>query len=255
MWERLREWASPYLIKWFVHPYEKLTEAELAAQKQFLEKLDVRDRRKTDGLPIIIALVGLVGSGKSVVAKHLAEVLGATIVCADDIRVELRKQGASYDRAWLIAENAAIDALRCGCNVIMDSDFIDWRKRASLLVKAREWRGWWSQQGVDLGYVRVYCDVDVVVGRIISSAYINSPDDFFGSASSNWVGSAQSRGAAVKLREMWRRTPHHYCWVSDGGGKWVLKNLPFFIPWTVDTTKGGDLEVGCNILRWKSFPC
>lgn len=254
IWERLRERIAPTLMKWF-RCREDLSREERVAENRFFEKLVVVKSR-LDPPPVVVALIGLVGSGKSYVAKHLAEVLGATIVSGDDIRVELRKQGAPYEKAYPIAENAMIDIISRGGNVIMDSDFIDWRKRASLMTKARELseRG----MGIDLYYVRVYCDPDVVVGRIISSAYAPSPDDFFGGALSKWEGDEKLRGAAVKIREMWRRTPQHYRWVRSGGGKWVLKNLPIFTPYSgfiVDTTKGGDLMVGWDIRAWKSIPC
>ena len=72
------------------------------------------------------------------------------------------------------------------------------------------------------------------VGRALAASY--SADDFFGGAISSWQGSEQSRGAAVKVREIWRRTPNHYTWVNQGGGKWILKKLPFSIFAEIDTT-------------------
>jgi hypothetical protein len=50
------------------------------------------------------------------------------------------------------------------------------------------------------------------------------------------------KNATIALREMWRRTPHHYQWTSQGGGNWLLKKLPF-VDFEIDTTDGK---------KWKS---
>src|SRR3989344_5382852 len=126
-------------------------------------------------------------------------------------------------------DKPAIDAVKQGGNVILDSDFVDEKKRASVREKARK-------AGVRLVFVRTYCDLDVMVGRVLTATYHNRVDDFFGGVKSKWQGSEQSKGAAVKVREMWRRTPHHYRWVNQGGGKWVLKKFPFAIFAEINTT-------------------
>ena len=66
--------------------------------------------------------------------------------------------------------------------------------------------------------------------------YRDDVDDFFGGAPSKWKGSEQTKGAAVKVREMLRRTPHHYRWVNEVGGRWILKKLPFPVFAEIDTT-------------------
>jgi len=210
-----------------VHKREKLTQKEQRAQDSFLAKIDIK-KRKTEK-PVIVAIIGLVGSGKSSVAQELAKHIGATVIEGDDIRIELRKQSERYEKSRAIAENVAIEVVKQGGNVVLDSDFVDEKKRASVREKARK-------AGVRLVFVRTYCDLDVMVGRVLTATYRNRVDDFFGGASSKWTGSEQSKGAAVKVREMWRRTPHHYRWVNQGGGKWVLKKFPFAIFAEIDTT-------------------
>lgn len=231
MLARLKEAVLPRIIGAMVHKRERLTTKEQAAQKSFLAKLEV-PKRKT-GKPIIVALVGLIGSGKSSVAKELAERIGATVIEGDAIRVELRKQGERYERARAIAENVALEIIKQSGNVILDSDFVDEKKRASLREKARK-------AGVRLVFIRTHCDLDVVVGRVLEAKYHDNVDDFFGGATSKWKGSEQSKGAAVKVREMWRRTPHHYRWINQVGGKWVLKKLPFTVFAEIDTTDEGE---------------
>lgn len=189
--------------------------------------LSVKKRKSKK--PTIVAIIGLVGSGKSTVAQELAKHIGATIIKGDDIRIELRKQNECYERVRAIGENAALEVLKRGGNVILDSDFVDAKNRASAREKAQK-------AGVRLVFVRTHCDIDVIVGRVITATYHDSADDFFGGAKSRWQGSEQSKGAAVKIREMWRRTPHHYRWVNQEGGKWIIKKFPFPIFAEIDTT-------------------
>ena len=227
MFNRLIEFILPRIIGNMVHKREKLTQKEQRAQDSYLAVLDIK-KRKTEK-PVVVAIIGLVGSGKSSVAQELAKQIGATVIEGDDIRIELRKQSERYERARAIGENAALEILKRGGNVVLDSDFVDEKKRASIREKARK-------AGVRLVFVRTHCDLDVMVGRVLTATYHDKVDDFFGGASSKWTGTEQSKGAAVKVREMWRRTPHHYRWVNQGGGKWVLKKFPFAIFAEIDTT-------------------
>ena len=227
MFNRLIEFILPRIIGNMVHKREKLTQKEQRAQDSYLAVLDIK-KRKTEK-PVVVAIIGLVGSGKSSVAQELAKQIGATVIEGDDIRIELRKQSERYERARAIGENAALEILKRGGNVVLDSDFVDEKKRASIREKARK-------AGVRLVFVRTHCDLDVMVGRVLTATYHNRVDDFFGGAKSKWQGSEQSKGAVVKVREMWRRTPHHYRWVNQGGGQWVLKKFPFAIFAEIDTT-------------------
>lgn len=209
------------------HKREKLTAKEQRAQNAFLASLKIAKRRTKK--PIIVAMVGLVGSGKSSVAKELAGLIGANIIEGDKIRVLLRKEGEKYEGTRKIAENAAWEIIKQGGNVIMDFDHIDPKKRASLRTKARGVKA-------SIFFICTYADIDVIVGRILTAAYRNRVDDFFGGASSKWKGTEQSKGAVVKLREMLRRLPLHYNWKNKGGGQWVIKNPPCAVLADIDTT-------------------
>ncbi|MFH1178584.1 MAG: ATP-binding protein [bacterium] len=215
------------MIGVMVHKHETLTDQEEAAKKAFMAKLEKQARKTKD--KVIIAMIGLIGSGKSTVAKELAKHIGATVVEGDTIRVELRKQGARYERARAIAEEVALRLVEESNNAILDSDFIDAKKRASLREKARK-------AGVRVIFLCTYADIDVMIGRIITANYHGHVDDFFGGASTKWGGSEQSRGAVVKLREMYRRLPQHYRWQNKGGGKWVIKKPPCAVLADIDTT-------------------
>ena len=170
-------------------------------------------------------MVGAVGSGKSSVARVLAKAIGAKVIAGDAVRVELRNQSKSFSQVRNIAEKTATAILRQGRSVVLDSDFVDLKKRRSLESKAK-------QNGARVVYVRTFCDRDIMIGRLISAKY--SPKSFFGGASSEWRG--KNNGAVVALREMWRRTPRHYRWSEKGGGTFLLKKLPIKFIAEIDTT-------------------
>lgn len=212
------------------HKMEKLTEKELKAQEVYtnqLEILEITPRRTKE--PVIVGIVGLIGSGKTTIAKEIAPLIGATVVSGDDIRICLRKQKEKYDNARLIAENVAMEVINKGGNVIIDSDFIDQKKRVSLKEKAKK-------VGAKVIFIRTYADLDVMIGRIFKADYENVPEDFFGWASSSCQG--ENKGAVVKEREMICRILSHYNAVNIGNGryKFELKKLPFKVFAEVDTS-------------------
>ena len=204
---------------------EKLTQKEKRAQEKFLKTLEVVSRKTKR--PLVVAIVGLVGSGKSFVARKLAETISATVVEGDEIRVCLSKERERYEGARKIAENTVAEIIKKGGNVVIDSDHINSAKRASLREKAR-------QIGAKLILVRTYLERDVMIGRAINENY---PQDGFwerAARKSKWQGDFGA--ATVKIREIRRRTPLHYRCVNKGGGKWILKKLPFAIFSEIDTT-------------------
>jgi hypothetical protein len=146
------------------------------------------------------------------------------------MRVALRKAGLSFDHQRKMSEDAAISVVKSGGNAVFDADFMPLSKRASLVARARA-------AGAEVIFVRTTCDYDVAVGRINST---DTQSEFFENASSQWKG--PKKGASVKLREMHRRTPHHYSWKNVVGGKWTLKNPSFKIFATIDTTTDGVAE-------------
>ncbi len=241
MIDRLNEIILPFIIRYMIHKREKLTVKEKIAQDKFLANLQIR-KRKTKK-PVIVAIIGLVGSGKSLVARELAGLIGANIINGDEIRVLLRKEGEKYEGTRKIAENVALEIIKQGGNVVMDSDHIDAKKRASLRAKAQ-------QVGAKLIFIRTYSEdkerpgisgltLDAMIGRNMTA----TPDEFFGEAKTSWQGSKQEKGAVVKLREMVRRLPHHYQWENKGGGRWVLKKLPFKIFAEINTASDWKTEI------------
>jgi len=170
-------------------------------------------------------MVGLTGSGKSSVAKELARLLRANVLESNAIRISLRKEKKPYAEVSKIMEMQAEEDLLKGRSVVIDADFIDPKKRKGLNLKAKK-------TGAPVFYIRTICDHDIMIGRMTTA----KADSFFSGASTTFTGNAQSRGATVKIREMWRRTPHHYSWKNAGGGGWTLKKLPFTVLAEIDTT-------------------
>lgn len=200
------------IIVYMARKMEKLTEKELRAQVLYGNELHFLMDGKTKVL-LIVAITGLVGSGKSAVANYLSRMIDATVISADKIRIKLREQGAGYDNARLIAENLLRQAIKLRTNVIMDSDFVDRNKRASLEKIAKE-------TNVRLIFIRTHGDIDEMIKRICKAKY--SDVDFFTSAE-------------LKLREMLRRLPQHYRWINSGGGKWLIRKMSGMFA-EIDTT-------------------
>src|SRR3989338_3681959 len=235
MFNKLTEAILPPIIGVMVHSKETLSPKAQKAQDAYLAKLEVSQRKTKK--PLIVGFLGLVGYGKSTVAKELAPRIGATIIEGDAIRVHLRKEGEPYKYVRQMAENIALEVLKRSGNVILDADQIDGKKRASIREKVRK-------AGARLVLLRTYADPHTMFGRILAAEYRHSPDDFFGGAKTRWEeGTDQQRGAVIKFGEAWRRTPHHYRWVNEGGGRWELKKLPFTIYADIDTT---------DVTKWKS---
>lgn len=74
------------------------------------------------------------------------------------------------------------------------------------------------------------------MGRILESDFNSEDDPFFTDAHSSFDTERVTRGKIVKIREMHRRTPHHYKWINEDGGKWVLKNLGHLCFTEIDTS-------------------
>lgn len=194
---------------------KKLTKPERRVSDAFLSHVKI-SKRKTKK-PIIVAMIGLVGSGKSFVARKLALMLGATVIECDRIRIGLRAAHLPYDHVSAIAEDAGRVVIGQGGNVVFDSDFASPEKQESLRKFARD-------IGASVFFIRVTCDLDIMLGRILAASD-KKPDVFFRNASSLWKGPARQKAAVVKIREMLRRIPHHYRWSNRNGGAWKLKKL------------------------------
>lgn len=222
---------------------KKLTSSEEKAASVFLTSLRF-PKRKTRR-QIIVAMLGVPGSGKSAIARAIAAKIGATVIEKDLIRIALRKARASYDNADVISRRAMMEALERGSNTALDSDHVKDKENRELASAAKALKA-------RLVFVQVCMDLDVMVGRILTEKHRAAPEDFFGGASTIWQGKKELRGNVVKMREMIRRIPNHYQWTSQGGGRWMLKQRPWVFA-TVDATnrKGWQKAVVHLVARFK----
>lgn len=224
----------PYaIIGGMLRKKRSLTVEEGNAMVAYREKLHAGLPIYGKDNPVIIGMVGAVGSGKSTVAQSLARRIGGIVVSGDDIRLELKKYGAGYDRTWAIAETLAIATINRGASVIIDSDFVDERKRISLKEKM-EINGYSVLRGVGLYFIRTKCEITVMIQRMRQ----NDPGEFF-----NTSFMEPDTGKGVKLFEFVRRMPLHYKWKNKGGGEWKLRQFSW-VSATVDTTT--DMEEECE---------
>jgi predicted kinase len=197
------------------HPFERLSEGEVDKYIKYIGKTFSWDNGGQK--PLLICMVGLVGSGKSTVAREIARALNAIVIENNEIRVEFnypRENGRDMTR--LIAEMAACEVVREGGIAVLDSDFIDPRKRASLRAKVRG-------LGVEIVYVRTFTDLEVMFSRIMNASYPSN--ELFG----------QRGGAPRKISECARRLPLHYYQRRKGRGRWTLRRLPFEVLAEIDT--------------------
>ncbi len=194
-----------------------MTKDEIKVQ-DFFEKHLTFPKRKTKET-IIIAMVGLIGSGKNAVAKIISKKIGATLIKNDDIRIELRKRKQNYNNIRIIAENLSTKALAKESNIVFDSDFISKDKRTALNKKIGK--------KAKIFYVRTICDIDTILKQIEKQ---KTQGEFFDKAH------PKKSGLVVKISEMIRRLPNHYKWINKIGGEWKLKELPF-VDYTFNTAK------------------
>ncbi len=197
--------------------------------KQFIDSLRITQRRTKK--PIVVAMVGLVGSGKSSVARTIATSTKATIVSGDKIRLAFTKKKQSYISVRNIAEKIVFSVLEKGGNVIIDSDFIDKEKRKNLKKRA-------GKIGAKLFYVRTFTERDVMIKRLIKAKYNNN--NLF-------------KNSTIAIREMWRRTPLHYRWIGEGGGRFILRKLRVPFVAEIDTGKDWKKQIKAVIRKIESF--
>src|SRR3989344_9248570 len=99
-----------------------------------------RVKKRRTKTPVILAFVGITGSGKSTIAKALGKILGWKIIEKDAIRVKLREEGFGFtpektDKIYYALINNAVSS---GRSVILSSNFAEKNKRKKLEKFARK---------------------------------------------------------------------------------------------------------------------
>lgn len=121
----------------------------------------------------LIALTAPVGSGKSYVARMLAQKLGALHVRTDDIRVWLRAQGKSYSSAPMRARKKIAEGLAQGRWVIADFDAFSPERQRQLSAIAKKF-------GAHFFLIRIRTPKRIILARLRKHRY--TPQDLFSNA-------------------------------------------------------------------------
>lgn len=126
----------------------------------------------SDRAPLLVAVCGYPGVGKSTVAETLTEWLEATRLRTDAVRKELYDDPTyAPDESKIVYETVmhrARDHLGDG-SVVVDASFADRRHRAQAQRVARA-------VGVPFRLVRVHCEQSVAIGRIREREGISDAD-------------------------------------------------------------------------------
>jgi predicted kinase len=241
--KQLMELGLPFIIRPVakIMGQEKRPEEYDVVYREYREKLVFPERNVRAEPSTVVCMIGLVGSGKSTVARMIAKRLNAVLINGDAIRVVLRHQEMDYSLARLIAEDLVCEIVGLGYNVVLDSDFIDSRKRASM-------RALVSTIGADICFVRVHVDPNKAYSRIDAAADRGEIEEFFTHAKvtnqTTPIGT-QHHGAEVKKFEMGRRTLLHY---EDKAGT-ILRALPFECDLEINTA-APQMDIAGQIDRW-----
>jgi uncharacterized protein len=150
-------------------------EAWAALAYKAVDYLHVATRQAITTRPALVAMTGLSGTGKSTVAKALAQALGAEYVASDVVRKELASTTASAAAAWGegIYTGQWTDAtygqlmergervLRDSRVALLDATFLDAERREQAAASARKC-------GVPFVLVETVCEESVVVERLVA---------------------------------------------------------------------------------------
>jgi len=185
----------------------------------------------------LILMSGLIGTRRHQAADDISKKIGAVIVSADDARILLREAGADYSHIREIVYGTVREFLGKNISVIIDSDHAS-------IEKVEEGKKLGAEFNAICKCIRTVATGDAIIANLLNDSNLEQTDNFFGGAAtgSDFVSTVAPdfKGRAIALREMWRRTPHHFDWIP-GAGEWKLKKLDF-VDIEIDTTKGVDVS-------------
>lgn len=179
-------------------------------QNEFLKNLKIKPRKTAS--PIIIGMIGTVGSGKTSISKEIEKLADFTPIEKNYIRVLLREYGPGFDvkPTNQILSKAVEKVINEGGNAIIDMDFAETETRERLEKEAKK-------LGAKVFYIRTFTEPDTLFKRLIKAKY-NPKKTLF-------------KTPEEAIREMWRQDAKHYTSSKSSKGKgWTgwSKNLKKF---------------------------
>lgn len=178
-------WAHRALVRAKVACLRTTQDGDPGDAVEAADYLDLATAKALTVQPMVIAMTGLSGTGKSAVARRLARALETALVASDVVRKELAGITGSaaaswgegiYTAEWTAATytrlyDHAREAIARGQPVILDATFLDGDERARAAATARE-------SGVPFVLVETVCDEDEVTRRLSArQASGGSPSD------------------------------------------------------------------------------
>lgn len=187
-------------------------------KKEFVRSARISGAKTNN--PVVVAMVGVTGSGNSTLARALKTLIGWDAIEKNKIRVALREKGRGFIPQTTDQIHYAMlgKILKNGGNAILDSDFVERPKRKRLERFVKRYHA-------SVLYLRVTCDRDVMIERMLKARY-NPKTDIF-------------KSATIAVREHSRRLPWHYRWSGANGGSFLPRRLPIKFFAEMNTTNPG----------------
>jgi len=142
----------------------------LALAEKFLQTLIVPHPKSPE--PLTIALIGPIGSGKTTVAKYIAQKRGLARIGSDDVRVFLRRMKKYRESlvrpiSWLSAQFFWGQ----GVGVIFDKDFVHPEERKRVLALSKYF-------GIPVYFIKVTAPEKLIIRRLRKKKYYAKTDVF-----------------------------------------------------------------------------
>ena len=145
------------------------------APAEAADYLNLATRSTLQLKPMLLAMTGLSGTGKSTAAGAIARATGATVISSDDVRKRLAGiegsaaaewQQGIYGPEWTgktydLLMHDASGSLASGEPVILDATFLDQRQRQRVADVA-------ADHGVPVVFVETICGEEVAIARILA---------------------------------------------------------------------------------------
>ncbi|MEK7121600.1 MAG: ATP-binding protein [Patescibacteria group bacterium] len=143
--------------------------------QDFLSRLSLPETKADK--PFVVAMIGLIGSGRTMVAKMFVEKLkGAVLIKSDSARYLLKEADLPWgDNVRQILKGVATDLLNREYGVVFDGNATDEEDRKNISDMA-------NQNGAEVFYIRINIDSEIAKERkrtrYEDPSWVSSFDDF-----------------------------------------------------------------------------